>query len=169
MLPSKRRARFFVMTPRQADLMAWDGRAVPRPSRTDRVARRATMRQKLTAHWPSCTSSGRTTTRMSICAARTAPEASSSSVVTRTRWTTSAESGRRTVSGAQIDIQVVVRPLDVQEGQWAVNFCRVVARRATRSVRPGGGTARPFQAIKSACRGVITKNRARRFDGSKEI
>jgi hypothetical protein len=65
--------------------LAWNGRAVPRPGRTDRVARRATTRQKLTAHWPSCTSSGRTTPWMSICAARTAPEASPSSVVTRAR------------------------------------------------------------------------------------
>src|SRR5674476_1277999 len=37
---------------------------------------------------------------MSICAARTAPEASPSSVVTRARWTTCAESGRRTSRGS---------------------------------------------------------------------
>ena len=30
--------------------MAWNGRAVPHPGRTDRVAPRATTRQKLTAH-----------------------------------------------------------------------------------------------------------------------
>jgi hypothetical protein len=60
--------------------MAWNGRAVARPGRTDRVARPATTRQKLTAHWPSCTSSGRTTTWMSTCAAMTAPEASPSSM-----------------------------------------------------------------------------------------
>src|SRR5665811_2372202 len=63
--------------------MAWYGRAVARPGRTDRVARRATTRQELTADWPSCSSSGRTTTWMSTCAVRTAPEASPSSVATR--------------------------------------------------------------------------------------
>jgi len=63
--------------------MACYGRAVARPGRTDRVARRATTRQELTADWPSCSSSGRTTTWMSTFAVRTAPEASPSSVATR--------------------------------------------------------------------------------------
>jgi len=44
------------------------------------------------------------------------------------------------VLAAQVDIQVVVRP---------VIFCRVVARRATRSVRQGRATPRPFQAIRA--------------------